>query len=222
VVVVKTGSGRLPKSGSSARTDLGRSLLELCYRPLVLFEPVPITGLSLPLKRYWFLVLLMYRTHGSGYAKVQRLSGPLTKSPGAFDRGPASATPYRRFSARPYLPQVTGAGCARAYAERKHCFWLLPHPPTRQKAFPPPHSPPLGAARVLASKQNKSHHRTCFRHSIKLHHEIAKREREREREETKKAVGSGSRWAQEARLRKLSGAKMNFAKTGHFFRVGEL
>ena len=67
---------------------------------------------------------LRSKTEGSGSAKKQRHSGPIAKNPGVFDRCPAGATPYRRFSARSLLFPGSGRGLrARAYAERTMiCF----------------------------------------------------------------------------------------------------
>ena len=63
---------------------------------------------------------LRSKTEGSGSAKKQRHSGPIAKNPGVFDRCPAGATPYRRFSARSLLFQVADAGCARALTLNAH------------------------------------------------------------------------------------------------------
>ena len=77
---------------------------------------------------------LRSKTEGSGSAKMQRHSGPFVKKPvGFFDQSPAGATPYRRFSARPHLPQVAGAGCARVLTLNAHIAFAFctTHPPVK-------------------------------------------------------------------------------------------
>ena len=81
-------------------------------------------------------------------------------------------------------PQVAGAGCARVLTLNAHIAFAFAPPthPSKHKSHPP-HSPPPGAARVLASKQNKSHHRKCRLHPMTNYTMKLQRERDREGEE---------------------------------------